>query len=183
MKRAKQCIWAMFFMLGFAAPYPLFAQTVSVISDMDFGQYDFAETFNVRLQLGTDGNAQVVGSGVSFGGGERAGQIRITTPDTGIVEIKCSNTAELYDASATTLTIENIEISVNVGVAFGSGSACNGLGAGDAVATTIDMDAIPDPDVYIGGEVIISSPVTLPSDQGYSTTGSGTPMMLSIVVQ
>jgi len=183
LRKVKRSIQTVLFVLCCVTPQYLFAQTVSVISDMGFGQFDFSQTFNVRLQLATNGNMQVIGSGVSFNGGENAGQIRITTPDTGIVEIKCADTALLYDAAATNLTIENIEISVNTGVAFGAGDSCNGLGAGDAVAATIDMDAIPDPNVYIGGEIIVSSPITLPPDQGYSTTGSGTPIMLSIVVQ
>tara|TARA_R110001592_G_scaffold29350_17_gene106735 strand:+ start:2006 stop:2557 length:552 start_codon:yes stop_codon:yes gene_type:complete len=159
------------------------AQTINTVSGINFGAYDFATTFNVRIQLGTDGNASLTGSGASFQGGEAAGHIRITSPDTGIIEIKCTTTAQLFDPTATTLTIENIEISVNTGAPFGDGNACNGLGGGDATAATIDMDALPDPDVFIGGEITLSSPITLPADHSYSTTGSGTPIMLSIVIQ
>ena len=159
------------------------AQTIESVSDINFGSYDFSTTYNVQIQLGTDGNASVIGTGVAFNGGETAGQIRITSPDTGIVEIKCTTTAQLTDPTATSLTIENIEIAVNTGVSFGNGNACHGIGGGDSIAATIDMDAIPDPNVYIGGEISIPSPITLPADHIYNTTGTGTPVTLSIVIQ
>lgn len=159
------------------------AQVIESVSGVDFGSYDFSTSYNVKIQLGTDGNAALIGSGVASNGGEAAGQIRITSPDTGIVEIKCAATAQLTDPTATSLTIENIEIAVNTGVVFGNGDACQGIGGGDGIAATIDMDAIPDPNVYIGGEIVISGAITLPTDHVYNTTGTGTPIVLSIVIQ
>ncbi len=159
------------------------AQAMDSISDINFGSYDFSGSYNVQIQLGTDGNAAVIGTGVAFNGGETAGQIRITSPDTGIVEVKCTTTAQLTDPTATSLTIENIEIAVNTGVSFGNGSACQGIGGGDGIATTIDMDALPDPNVYIGGEISIPGTITLPTDHVYNSTGTGTPVTLSIIIQ
>ena len=91
-----------FFMLCFVVSFKAVAQVVNTISNIDFGQYDFSTSYNIRIQLGTDGNAQLIGSGVTFNGGETAGQIRITSPDTGIVEVKCTTTAQLFDPTATT---------------------------------------------------------------------------------
>ena len=159
------------------------AQVINFISSVDFGSVDFAATYNARIRLGTDGNVQISGFGMTSNGGETAGHVRITLPDTGIVEVKCVTSALLTDPTATSLTIENIEIAVTTGVAFGSGIDCQGIGGGDAVTTTIDMDALPDPDVFIGGEIVISTPITLPTDHVYNTTGSGTPITLSVVVQ
>lgn len=159
------------------------AQTINSISPVDFGSVDFAATYNARIRLGTDGNVQISGFGMTSNGGETAGHVRITLPDTGIVEVKCVTSALLTDPTATSLTIENIEIAVTTGVAFGSGISCQGIGGGDAVTTTIDMDALPDPDIFIGGEIVISTPITLPTDHVYNTTGSGTPITLSVVVQ
>lgn len=159
------------------------AQVINLISSVDFGSVDFAATYNARIRLGTDGNVSISGFGMTSNGGGTAGHIRITLPNTGIVEVKCVTSALLSDATATDLTIENIEIAVTTGVAFGSGISCQGTGGGDSVTTTIDMDAIPDPNVFIGGEIVISTPITLPTDHVYNTTGSGTPIMLSVVVQ
>ncbi len=159
------------------------AQTINLIASADFGSFDFDTTYNAQLKLGTDGNITISGSGIVSNGGEIAGHIRITLPNTGIVEIKCPTQATLTDPTATTLTIQNIEIAVNTGVAFGSGITCLGSGGGDPVTTTIDMDALPDPDVFIGGEIDISSAITLPADHVYNTTGTGTPITLSIIVQ
>jgi len=159
------------------------AQTLQSVAAVDFGSYDFGSSYNVQIQLGTDGNAAVIGTGVAFGGGESAGHIRVTEPDTGIVEVKCTTTAELTDPTATSLTIENIEIAVSTGVSFGNGSACDGIGGGDALATTIDMDANPDANIYIGGEISIPGAITLPTDHAYNTTGTGTPITISIITQ
>tara|TARA_R110002072_G_scaffold99644_1_gene219165 strand:+ start:937 stop:1488 length:552 start_codon:yes stop_codon:yes gene_type:complete len=160
-----------------------YAQTINTISSLDFGSFDFATSYNATIQLGSNGNIAIIGSGIVSNGGEAAGQIRITLPDTGIVDVKCAVQAVLYDASATDLTIDNIELSVNMGVAFGAGNSCQGLGGGDGVAVSIDMDALPDPNVYIGGEIVINTPITVPNDHTYSTVGAGTPIMLSVVVQ
>ena len=160
-----------------------YGQVVNTISTVDFGSYDFASSYSGNIQLGTDGAVQIVGSGIVSNGGEAAGHIQITSPSTGVVDIKCSQQAQLTDPSATSLTIQNIEIAVNTGTTFGGGYACNGIGAGNSVATTIDLSALPNPNIYIGGEIVIASPITLPSDHVYNTTGTGTPIMLSIVLQ
>lgn len=107
----------------------------------------------------------------------------MVSPATGIIEIRCATTAVLADPTATSLTIENIEVAVNTGTTFGSGSACNGSGGADPVATTVDLDALPTPNIFIGGEIMFSGPITLPTDKTYSTSGSGTPIRVSIVVQ
>lgn len=159
------------------------AQTIDWVSDMNFGLLDFGQTYNARIQLGTNGNLSVVGTGIAAGGGETAGRVRITLPDTGIVDIKCSSQAQLYDATATTLTVENIQISVGSGTGFGTGLLCGGTGMGDPVVTSIDMSAIPDPEVFIGGEIVINAPITLPNDHVYNTSGGGVPVTISVVVQ
>lgn len=162
---------------------PVRAQTIDNVSDVAFGDFDFDTSFNATVQLGTNAGLSVSGSGVVSNGGEAVGHLRITTPDTGIVDVKCTQTAVLSDVTATDITIENIEIALDVGVAFGAASACQGVGGGDAVAVSVDMVAFPDADLYIGGEFSVTSPMSLPIDHTYATSGTGTPIMLSIVVQ
>tara|TARA_B100001989_G_scaffold249166_1_gene223995 strand:+ start:6995 stop:7591 length:597 start_codon:yes stop_codon:yes gene_type:complete len=152
-------------------------------ANINFGTVDFDTTYNGNIQLGTDGNVQTTGFGLVARDNGNAGAIQVTSPDTGILELKCSSTAQLTDPTATDLDIVNVEIAVNTGVAFSSGVDCNGVGGGDAVATTLDMDALGDPNIFIGGEIAITGAITLPSDRVYNTTGSGTPIQLSIVVQ
>lgn len=162
---------------------PIYAQVVDTLSSVQFGSFDFDTSYNAAIQLATNGNLGVVGSGIVSNGGEAVGHLRITSPDTGLVDIKCSSTAVLSDPTATDLTIDSIEIAVNTGVVFGNGNSCNGVGAGDSVAVTVDMDALPDPDIYIGGQIVINGAITLPTDQTYSTSGAGTPISFSVVVQ
>ncbi|MGH1457076.1 MAG: hypothetical protein ACRBDI_09865 [Alphaproteobacteria bacterium] len=164
-------------------PSHSYAQTIDNISGLGLGSFDFDTAYNATIRLATNGDLGIVGSGIVSNGGEVVGHIRITLPDTGLVDVKCSSTAILAGSGATDLTISNIEIAVNMGTTFGSANACNGVGGGDGVAVTVDMDALPDPNIYIGGEVVINSAITLPSDRAYSTGGAGTPITFSVVVQ
>ena len=160
------------------------AQTINTISSIDFGDFDFATTYNGTIQLGTNDTLNTTGSGISYNGGATRGQIRVTAPGTGIIDVKCATTAQMVSPpSADPFDIDQIELAVTTGVAFGSGNSCNGLGGGDAVATTVDLDANPNPDIYIGARINIPTPITLPASHSYTTTGTGTPVMLSIVVQ
>ncbi len=159
------------------------AQTIDSVSDLGFGSFDFDTSYNATIQLATNGDLGIVGSGIVSNGGESVGHIRITLPDTGLVNVKCSSTGVLAGAGASSLTISNVEIAVNAGTNFGSANPCNGVGAGDGVAVIVDMDALPDPDIYIGGEIVINSAITLPSDRNYSTGGAGSPITFSVVVQ
>lgn len=159
------------------------AQVIDYITGFSFGSLDFSTSFSVTLQLGTNGALDVSGFGVVSNGGENAGHIRITSPDTGMIDVRCTSQAVLAHPTASPITIQNIEIAVNTGVVFGGGNQCNGVGIGDLPAATIDMDAIPDPDVYIGGEIVISSPIILPSNDVYNTSGDGTPVTISLIIQ
>lgn len=176
-------IVVLFFLLSWSAPTIVTAQVFGSVTEMNFGSYEFSTSYNVQMQLGTDGNLSFSGSGATFNGGEAAGSFRITSPDTGTIEVRCAVAAELADPTATSLTIENIELAVDSGVSFGSGFSCHGAAGGDSVAMTIEMDTTLDPTVYIGGEIFISSAITLPSDHVYSTSGTGTPVVFSITIQ
>lgn len=152
-------------------------------ANMDFGKIDFSDTHNGTVQLGTDGNVQTSGSGMVARNDGNAGRVKITQPDTGIIDVKCATSGELVDSFAPSLDIQNIEIAVNTGVVFGSGIACLGILPANPVTTSIDMDVLIDPDVLIGGEVPITNISPFPVDNLYSTSGGGTPIRLSITIQ
>lgn len=156
---------------------------VSTLAGLDFGSVEFAISYAGNIQLGTDGNIGTTGFGMVAAGNGNAGAVRVTQPNTGMVEFKCSQSAELDDPTATALNITNIEIAVNSGVPFGSGTSCQGTAIADPVAVLLDMDALGDPTILIGGEVVISGTITLPSDRIYSTIGPGEPIQLSLVIQ
>jgi len=163
---------------------PVHAQVViNTTANMDFGRVDFAAAHNGRIQLGTDGNVQTTGFGLSARNNGNAAVAQVTLPNSGILEVKCGATGVLVDPVGTDLTISNIEIAVNTGVAFGSGIPCDGVLPADSVVMTLDMDALNDPNVLFGGEIVVVGPITLPSDKTYVTSGTGSPIQLSIVVQ
>ncbi len=160
------------------------AQVVtSANTAISFGTIELADTHSGNVQLATNGDVQTTGSGLSARDDGNAGSIKITEPDTGIIDIKCASSGQLVDAVAPSLTIQNIEIAINTGVSFGNGIACRGILPADPVTTSIDMDALPDPDILVGGEVVINNISPLPTDRMYSTNAGGNAIRLSITVQ
>lgn len=157
--------------------------SISSLADMDFGAVDFATVYSGSVRLATNGDVTVTGSGLVLSSGGNAGHLRVDTPLTGIIDIRCATSGTLVSPSATSLTISNVEIAVNSGQAYSDGEECFGSGLGDAVAESIDLDSLPTPNIYIGGEIVIPGAITLPPNRTYSTSGSGTPITLSIVVQ
>ena len=163
---------------------PVYAQvTVNTLANVDFGRVEFAPSYSANIQLGTDGNVSVTGFGIVSDNDGNAGEIEVTMPNTGIVEVKCAQTAQMVSPSATPLGITNIEIAVNTGVVFGSATSCQGAAIADPVTLTLDMDALTDPNIFVGGEIAIPGIITLPPNMMYSSSGGGTPISLSLVVQ
>jgi len=152
-------------------------------ANIDFGRIDFADSHNGRVQLGSNGNVSATGFGIAPRNNGNAGLVRITSPDTGTLEVKCSSSGVLSDASASDLNIVNVEIAVNVGVSFGSGIACAGVLPADPLTTTLDMDALGDPEILIGGEVPINNIGSFPADREYNSGDGGSDIRLSITVQ
>ncbi len=152
---------------------------------MGFGTVTFDTTHNGNLQLGTNGILQITGIGMTSGNDAQAGHVVITSPDTGLIEVKCETTGKLADPPATTLDIINTEIVLDTPQPFGSGDPCQGTKNNDPVVLLIDLAASVDPDIFIGGEVEVLGPLTFPADRSYETTGGGgaKPIVLSIVVQ
>lgn len=166
-----------------SAPRVSYCQvTLNGLADMDFGNVDFAATYSGSVQLGTNGTVQTTGFGISSTDNGNAGQVRVTFPDTGIVELKCAQTAQMISPPATALNITNMEVAVNTGVAFSNGTACQGTAGADPVTLTLNMAILGDPDIFIGGEISIPGPISISGLQNYSSSG-GTPIRLSFVVQ
>lgn len=157
--------------------------TINNTADVDFGSIDFATNYSGNIQLGTDGNISTTGFGIVTANNGNAGAAQITEPNTGILEVKCAQTAQLISAPATPLNIINIEVAINTGVSFNSATSCQGTAIADAVVLMLDMDALNDPTLLFGGEIAIPSLITLPPNKTYTTVGAGTPISLSVVVQ
>ena len=184
-KLKKLGVFSAFFSLYvFSAPSFAVAQvTINYLADMDFGAVDFSTPYSGSVRLGTDGNVNVTGSGLVLSENGNAGQIQVDMPNTGTVEVKCANAGQLVGSGATSLSITNTEIALNTGVGFGLATACQGAGGGDPVALSLDMDSLVDPILLIGGEISIPGAITMPSDFQYTTTGTGTAIRLSLIVQ
>ena len=178
-------LYLLFICIAFlTSPSAAFAQFVlSNPSDVTFGSIAFSTSYSGSLRLGTDGNLTIIGSGMVSSNDSQAGHVIITSPDSGIVEIKCRATGQMIAPGATTLDIVDTEISVDTPQVFGSGDACGGTTGASPVAATVNLATNPDPDIFIGGRINIPGPITLPGNVSYSSIGGGQAITLSFTLQ
>ena len=173
------------FIFALLCARPVHAQLViNNASDLNFGTIAFDTNYSGNLRLGTNGNLEVQGTGMVSFDDTQSGHIIITSPDTGLAELKCDASGQMSASGATTLTVEDIEVTIDTRQTFGNGSLCQGVTGTSPVALLIDLAASQDPDIYIGGRINIPTNATLPSGSAYSTSsGGGQPITLSITLQ
>lgn len=161
-----------------------FAQiTVNSSADMDFGTVEYSSIHSGTVRLGTNGSTSITGAGLVYVQGGSAGNVSISAGNSGILEIKCETSGTLPPlGGGSSITLANTEISVNTGTNFGSGQECNGIGAGDSPAATVDLSSSPDPNIFVGGEIIIPSNA-LTSTNYSSNNAGGSPITLRITFQ
>lgn len=159
-----------------------FAQSVqfSSGSSMDFGLIEFASSHSGTLTLGTNGAVIMTASGLSYEGNATAGHITIEG-NSGIVELKCADTASI--GGAISLQITDIEISAGSGVGPGSAQACHGTGGSDASVLAVDLGATPDIRIYFGGKLNIPPNSLGVSGSHSSSQSGGNAINLSAVFQ
>lgn len=170
--------------LCFTGTNPAQAQiTLNKNSDMHFGKVEYSSAHNGAVRLGTNGNINVIGSGLVYVSGGAAANVSVTAGNSDVIEIKCDTSGTLTpDGGGSELSIENIEVAINSGTAFGSGQECHGTGGADQPATTVDLSVTSNPTILIGGEVVI--PANELSALEYSTgNAGGSPITLSVIFQ
>ena len=166
----------------FSAP-PAQAQGVAlaVNAEISLGIIEFGPTHNGTLRLGTDGSLTVAGSGLAASGIAGAGSITVTSPASGIVEVKC-DPGGILRLGNLKLDIVDAEIAVDVGLPFGAGATCHGTRKNDPVAATVDLGLTPGPSILIGGRVDISAN-ELTSGTYETSSSGGRAVTLQVLLQ
>jgi len=173
------------FLLVFLFPYIANAQQMSLVTnaDMNFGIIEFDSSYNGVVSLGTNGNLVVTGTGLIGSGVTSAGDVKLMAA-TGVIEVRCSDSALLKEVRGAKLFIDNIEVSINNGVSHGSGTTCLGNKGRSPITALLDMSVTPNPNILIGGQVIITQNDSLYDTGNYSTQlGGAKPVELSFVFQ
>ena len=117
------------FAAGMGGGGPTVPITLTGVTETSFGLIDVTVGAG-NIDMGTNGNI-VYGAGYSGSGVGIAGGFTINGDAGFNVNISCSATAVLANASGSTMTISAVEAVVdraNNAGAFGAGSACSGLG-------------------------------------------------------
>lgn len=150
------------------------AISISDVQNIAVGEVDFLPVHEAVIQVGTDGEIKVVGSGLEISGGVSIGSVNISGDENSTIGISCETEGALANSDGESLPMNNTEISVTP-VAFGSGSKCLGLGN---VSLNVSGDAV----VLLGAEITIAQSSL---KEGFYDTalGNGAPITVEMVYQ
>lgn len=167
----------------FLASTPANAQIVlNKSSNMFFGTIGYDVPHSGTVTLGTNGSVNIIGgTGLAYNSGGYAGSVAVTGTPLDVVEIKCETSGKMRLGN-NTLNVSNIEVAINTGVAFGAGQSCNGAKRRSTPATTVDLAATPNPNVLMGGQVVIGANSLL-SGTYNTTSGGGQAIQLTVIYQ
>ena len=128
-------------------------------SDISFGTIEYQTSHAGTISIGTNGALTITGTGMTYDSGSSPGQVTVNaTPSSGVIEIKCTDTAKLKATNGNnTLDVDSVEVTVNSVAVFGGGNACQGTRKKDPVASTFDITGVPTITIYLGGRVQIPS--------------------------
>lgn len=150
--------------------------------DMNFGTVRYDANHAGQVQLGTNGSLQLSGDsyGLALSGGTATpGDIIVGGDSLSNVEVSCEVDAQLGNNGSSTLSLSNVQFSVNAGHAYGAATMCNGLGNASA---TLDLGAEPAPQLFFGAAVNFTSN-SITSSETFSTSNGGDPVTVRIVYQ
>lgn len=139
-------------------PRHAMAQAITLVNNnnMHFGNIEFDATHSGNVTLGTNGVANISGTGLAHGGQAVAGRVTIQSPSSGIVEVRCTNTATMRNGNKS-VSVDRIQGSVNTGVAYDSANLCAGIQSNRSPIAVIDLALTPQPSLLFGGRATIGS--------------------------
>lgn len=169
--------------LTFLIP-PAFAQTVQMALDanLNFGLIEYSSFHSGELTLGTNGAVNLTGSGLYYQGGAVPAQISITG-STGVLEIRCDDAGALAGGNGSPMPITDIEVALDTGVSPGSANECQGASGASPDALTIDLDNSPNPKLFFGGKLNITTGALSEENSFTSSNSGGSSLTLSAVFQ
>ena len=181
--RSNARIWGSVLLALYLAPTTAWGQDIGFTrnADLNFGVIDFASSHAGNLELGTNGILDVSAGGLAADSNAQAGSFTITSPETGVITIKCTASGRMQLGNLD-LPINDTEVAINIGQPFGQGTACQGIRESDQPAAVIDLSLTPTPNILIGGRVDISSNELTSGTYDTSAIG-GQAVILNIIVE
>jgi len=109
-----------------------------------------------------------------------AGDLTLNGDSLSNIEVSCDSTAQLGSDGTSTLSLDNVQFSIDSGAAYGSGTPCAGI---NTASVAIDLGATPSPQLFFGAAVNFTSD-SIDSSSLYSTSvGAGSPVTVRVVYQ
>lgn len=162
-----------------------FNKDVSIIAqtDMNYDSIEFTGTPGAaeRADMGTNG-VIVYGGTFSGNGLGTPGAITLDgVPDGTSLEVFCSQSATLANASSNTIDITGIEVAAeNASGGYGTGASCNGIAGAGALTFTYTSGS--NDEVFVGGR-LDGATVSGALSGNYSTVNAGgSPIDLTVVI-
>lgn len=161
-----------------------FRQAISLTKnfDMDFSSVSAIDYAGIPagtdlVQMGTDGNITYGGTAFSGPSTGQPGDVDISGDGASAVDISCSTGATMAETGGATVTVDQIQLSMNTGDTFGSADyTCAGVGTTPHSYTLTGTDTI-----LLGGRLVGNATIT---NGAYSTaTAGGTAATVRVVYQ
>lgn len=148
--------------------------TLAVNADMDWGSIEFDSGYRADLQMGTNGNLSVNGTGVVHYGASQPGIVTITGSTQETLEVRCRSTVKLNTGGGKEIKVTRSELAVDTPVAYGAGSRCNGIGNQKQPAAIVNVQAGQTRTIYVAGRLRVrDNQVTLSGTEQFKASFSG----------
>lgn len=142
-------------------------------SNMMFGTVEFSRPYRGILIMGTNGVASIRGRNLALGGVQQPGHIKIMSTSDSVLEVRCSSRDTLKDQYGNRIRLYNAEISLNTGRPYRRASSCGRHNRNikkGRPALKIDLSSNPNPSIYMGALLYISSRSGLEDGGSYVST-------------
>lgn len=159
------------------------ALTVTPVDDMSFASWYFGHALIAgdHLDLGTDDSVTPTANFQFNSGTKKAGKVTVAgaTGTTFPIEVRCSPTAAMYEATATTSRIDVVGIKVTngAGAAYPAGDTCS-------TSTPVIYNLVAGAaTLKFGGRIDGATAVTFVAGDYSTLNGAGTPITVDVLYQ
>jgi len=163
-----------------------FSQRLQLRRDMLFGDVEFSTVHKGRIRLTPSGALKLTNSpsGLVLTGTGQSGRVRVRER-TGVIEIRCSNTATLADSSGNTIPISEVRVSFPTAKGWGNAltRVCNGVGGAAVDIYDLTADPANNLNIYVGGKINVNGSAIQSSDTYSTANAGGVAVTIDVVFQ
>lgn len=157
------------------------AQTLSVISNMNFGSIEYAAPkLKGSINIGTNGTV-TYGTNTTGSGLGTSGKVQMSAPVGTVAGIRCTKNATIAHSGGSSISTNNVAIRVGSTGPYGSGTNCRANLNKNTITHTIT--ATPAQNVVYIAAQLNSNNVTVTGGTYSSSISGGVPILIRVIFQ